>query len=126
VLRLAGGAGRLAAAPAQAPIVARAGTFAVDRGGRYGAWLRGSFPGRVELFIDGRRIAGTRAEQGHDAPLVPLADVTLAPGRHRFSVRPNATLVLAPARPRPAIVTVAPARARRLCARPLEWVEALG
>ena len=127
VLRLARQGRRLAAAPATAPVVAHAGTFSLERGGHYGAWLRGSFPGRVELFIDGERIVSARAEQGHDTPLVPLADTALAPGPHRFTVHPGgATLVLAPAQPRQPIITTDPANARGLCGRSLEWVEALG
>jgi hypothetical protein len=127
VLRLAGEGRRLAAAPLPTPIVARAGAFSVDNGGRYSAWVGGSFPSRVELFIDGRRVASARAEQGYDAPLVPLADVTLAPGRHTYAVQPAADpIVLAPARPRPRLLVVDPADARDLCGRTLEWVEALG
>ena len=90
----------------------------------YRAWLRGSFPGSVQLFIDGERVAGARAEQGHDTPLVPLADVTLAPGSHRFDPS-AATLVLAPDQPRAPLLAVDSADARGLCGRPLEWVEVL-
>jgi hypothetical protein len=39
---------------------------------------------------------------------------------------PGQTVVLAPARSRPPIITVDAADARKLCGRPLEWVEALG
>jgi hypothetical protein len=81
----------------------------------------------VELFIDGRRVASTRAEQGYDAPLVPLADVTLTPGPHRFAVRPaGGTLLLASPQRRTPLIDVDPAAARELCGRSLEWVEALG
>jgi hypothetical protein len=126
VLRLAGRARRLAAAPAAPPVVATGGAFSLARGGRYGAWLEGSFPGRVELSIDGARVATARREQSHDAALVPLADVTLAPGPHTFTVSPPArALVLAPAQPRPAVVTVPARDAKELCGRPLEWAEAL-
>ena len=127
VRRLARQGRRLAAAPAGAPVVAEAGRFSLDRGGRYRVWLGGSFAGRVELLVDGERVASARAEQGYDSPLVPLGEVTLASGPHRFTVHPRAeTVVLEQARPRPPLVTVGPADARRLCGRPLEWVEALG
>ena len=87
--------------------------------------------------MDGERIASTRYESAYQPALIPLEQRPLG-GLHRFRVavagadlRPGSgvaadvrTLVLAPAAPRPALIHTAPERARSLCGRRLDWVEA--
>jgi len=170
VLRLAGrvpAGGRLAAARAPAPIVANLapapamndspapaaetiplsdGTSAdalpirLAIGGRYGVWVGGSFQGRLEMLVDGQRVAADRQEANYGTPLVPLGEADLAAGEHRITVRyagadshPGSgapswiapLVVAAPAAARP-IVFAKPSRARELCSRPLDWIEVLG
>ena len=153
--------GRLAAAPAPPPafvatetpgrppatgplLTAAAGAatlfVGLPTGGRYDAWVAGSFQGRLELLVDGLPAATVRREANHDAPFVPLAQLRLSRGPHRMTLRYRGAdsrpgsgaparigrLVLAaPARVRP-VVYADPARARQLCRRSLDWIEVLG
>jgi hypothetical protein len=118
---------------------------------RYEAWLGGSFRGRMELSVDGRRVSSARHELNYSpGQFVPLGQVTLDPGLHRlalnyalgdlhpgsggsavapfgvydprsFSVGP---LILSPIVPEP-VTYLSPSKARSLCGRNLDWVELL-
>jgi len=133
--------GQLAASVAPAAIVANPdGTFTVDRGGRYGVWLQGSFGGLVTVYIDGRRVASARGETSQNTPFLLLANRLLRPGVHTVLVRvggadlhPGSTtattvqsVVLALAHPRPPLIYTDAAHAGQLCGRNLEWVDELG
>jgi hypothetical protein len=110
------------------------GTMAVD-GGDYTAWLEGSFGRPVSVRIDGREVGSA---QGINTPGAWLraGRVSLEPGRHRVEVgreggglapgdgAPStlgAVALVADGEPR--LVSVAPENVRRLCGRPLDWVE---
>jgi hypothetical protein len=115
------------------------GTIFLPRAGRYDAWLGGSFGRGLAVSLDGRPVGQVRYELSNNGQYVRLGAVDLGAGPHRLALRygdsglhpgsaqqsnPLGPFVLEPlgAADRPAI-TVAPARARELCGRSLDWVE---
>ena len=109
-------------------------------GGRYDLWLSGSFGGRMEVDVDGRRVGAQRHRLEHSGQLVIFGSVELAPGRHRVSLRysgadlhPGSTasfglldrFVVARTTEDVPVRTIPAARARELCGRTLDWVEAI-
>jgi hypothetical protein len=116
------------------------GTVDVPVGGRYEVWVPGATRSRLAVTIDGRPAGSARAELGYPGQLMPLGALRLSPGAHAVALRyagPDAwpgsaggefaigAPVLGLAAPPPAIRSVAPARARALCGRTLDWVEAV-
>ncbi len=110
------------------------GTLSVD-GGSYTAWLEGSFGRPVTVRVDGREVGSA---QGINTPGAWLraGRVRLERGRHRIEVgrgggglapgdgAPStlgAVALVADGEPR--LVSVEPENIRRLCGRPLDWVE---
>lgn len=133
--------GRLAASIARTAVVAKPdGTFTLDRRGLYGIWLQASFGDRVDVYIDGRRVASARSQTSQNTTPVLLANRVLRAGVHSVLVRASGadlhpgsatgatvqSVVLALARPRPALIYTDAAHARGLCGRKLEWVDELG
>jgi hypothetical protein len=115
-------------------------SVAVPRAARYGAWLGGSFRGRVKLAIDGRVTRTARHELSHAGPWIPKGELTLEPGLHRVVLSyeegdlhpgsggqpfPLGPLALAPETVNGRIIHVPATSARRLCGKRLDWVEAL-
>ena len=108
--------------------------------GRYDVWLGGSFLGRFSAAVDGRPVGSAQHELEWSGQLVDLGTLPLAGGSHRVLLRyayggwrpgthglaplPSGPLVVAPSSS-PRVVGVAPARARSLCGRRLDWVEAV-
>jgi hypothetical protein len=54
----------------------------VARPGRYEIWVGGSFRGRLETLVDGRRIGSARHQLSSEGQYVSLGEVTLDPGAH--------------------------------------------
>jgi hypothetical protein len=77
-----------AALPCRDPAVVRpvpiAGEISVvvPRSGRYDLWVGGSFRGRLDAFVDRRRVASSRHQLNHGGQYVPLGQVTLNAGEH--------------------------------------------
>ncbi len=108
--------------------------------GAYDIWLGGSFLGRFSVAVDGRPVGSARHQLEWSGQLVDLGTARLAGGSHRIELRyddggwrpgthglaplPAGPLVVASAAS-PRLVGVAPARARSLCGRRLDWVEAV-
>jgi hypothetical protein len=108
--------------------------------GAYDIWLGGSFLGRFSVDLDGRPAGSARHQLEWSGQLVDLGTARLAGGSHRIELRyddggwrpgthglaplPAGPLVVASAAS-PGLVGVAPARARSLCGRRLDWVEAV-
>jgi hypothetical protein len=108
--------------------------------GRYDVWLEGSFLGRFSVAVDGRPVGSARHELEWSGQLVDLGTVRLVDGAHRIELRyayggwrpgthglapfPAGPLVIAPTAAA-RLVDVAPARAKSLCGRRLDWVEAV-
>ncbi len=108
--------------------------------GRYGIWLGRTIQNPTSLSIDGRTVA-TVSDQAEEAnQYVFFGNATLAAGAHVVTVHHSSDplapgsgltdlvgpLVLAPAGPAPALITVAASAASTLCGRSLSWVDALG
>jgi hypothetical protein len=112
----------------------------LDRGGRYGVWIGGSFRGQVKISMDGRPAGSMRNKLSHGGQYAELGKLTLSPGRHRVtlhydrgSLHPGSTGDLFPLGP---IVLssetnerqpffMQPDQARTLCGRRLDWIEAV-
>jgi hypothetical protein len=125
----------------------------IQEPGRYGIWLGGSFRGELDVFVDGRRIGGGRHELNYSpAVFLPFGSAALDSGNHQvelrfdgadwhpgssgnaippFGDRPTRPFAVGPlvlgtgTADRP-IRFVPTTSVRRLCARPLDWVEAFG
>jgi hypothetical protein len=110
------------------------GTLTVD-GGRYTAWLEGSFGRPVSVFVDGREVGSAQGVNTPDAWL-RAGRVELGPGRHTVEVRRGggglapgdgarstlgALALVADGEPR--LLEVGRGDVGRLCGRPLDWVE---
>jgi hypothetical protein len=109
--------------------------------GTYDVWVGGSFTGRVSAAVDGRPVGSARHQLEWTGQYVDLGSTRLRegdhvvtlrletggwrPGSHAGSPFPLGPLVVAPDEP-VRLVSVAPARARSLCGRRLDWVEAVG
>ena len=139
--------GRLAFVPRRLPVVhqlenvMRSQSFAVTTlGGRYQAWLTATFPGRMEMRIDGRRIGVRRNRIEHIGQPVEFGTVDLAPGRHRVDLdyaggglRPGSganfgsldRFVLAQTTEDVPVRTIPASRAHELCGRELDWIESV-
>src|SRR4029077_6989697 len=53
---------------------------------RYGIWMGGSFPGRLEVFVDGRSVGAAQARLDHPGQYTPLGDVPLVRGPHEITL----------------------------------------
>jgi hypothetical protein len=104
-------------------------------GGRYSAWLQGSFGRPVSVSIDGHRVGAAQGINTPDAWL-RAGTVKLEPGRHTVEVRrPGGDLAPGSGAPStlgamalvadgdPRLREVEPEQVGRLCGRLLDWVE---
>ncbi|HEY2282994.1 MAG TPA: hypothetical protein VGH60_05520 [Solirubrobacteraceae bacterium] len=107
---------------------------------RYELWLSGSFSRGFEVSVDGRFLGRVKDELLDIGEYAPVADVYLTPGVHVFALTyPHSDLTpgsgdnqqtslaaisLQPlSRPPAQLLRVAPAKARSLCGRSLDWIE---
>ena len=116
-------------------------TVSVPRRGRYGIWLGGSFRDGLEARVDGRVVGRHRHLLQNEGGYTLLGEAELAAGTHTVTLRfsgpdlhPGSSgatfgigpLVLSTTTAADAPVTFVPAaRARELCGKRLDWVEAL-
>jgi hypothetical protein len=154
--REAGQAGLLAAAtraepvemgvPSPLPAGRTTRKFALQTRGAYELWLAGSFVRHLTTTVDRTTIGATHEVLNEAGGWTPLGTVELGPGVHRvmlsygdaelspgggggggagpnFSVGP---LEVTPVAGNSTLTYVSPAKARSLCGKPWEWVEALG
>ncbi|MEA2211138.1 MAG: hypothetical protein QOF83_1086 [Solirubrobacteraceae bacterium] len=114
--------------------------MSVPVSGRYGFWMAGSFRGRVELWVDGRRLATAQDHLNHPGVDTPLGDADLATGVHDVQLRYSAAdlrpgsggppfalgpLVMSRFTAELPVSYVQPANARSLCGKSLDWLEAV-
>jgi hypothetical protein len=107
--------------------------------GVYDVYVRGGFRGRLQVAVDGRRIASERQLLSHAGQYEPLGNVSLTEGPHRVEVdydveqlRPGSggppsglgPLFFVRRSPQ-AVERITPARAGALCEQPLDWIEAV-
>ncbi len=108
--------------------------------GEYTAWLGGDWYGRSSISVDGHEVGALRMELNWPGVFSDLGTASLAAGRHLVTIRSarggwrpgsaGAPFSYGPAAlsavdSREPVETVAPADARSLCGRRLDWVEAL-
>jgi hypothetical protein len=108
--------------------------------GRYGIWLAGSFRRRLELSIDGRKLATAQHHLNHPGVDTPLGEAELTAGQHAIVLRYSAAnlspgsggapfalgpLVLSRYTADRPVTYVRPAGARSLCGKSLDWIEAV-
>ena len=115
--------------------------FGVPSTGTYGVWVGGSFRSRVRVSIDGRPAGSARNVLQWPGNFVQVADERLAAGSHTFRVeyggsdlRPGSAgtppfglgpFAVAQGTQARQVTYVQPSRARSLCGKSLDWVEAL-
>jgi hypothetical protein len=106
----------------------------------YELWLGGSFSRGFEVGVDGKHVGDVENELRSIGGYAPVTELYLSPGIHTVALTyPHAGLapgsgddqqtsltaiVLEPLRrPQARLLTVAPAHARDLCGRSLDWIE---
>ena len=108
--------------------------------GVYTAWLEGDWLGLASVSLDGQRVASMREELNWPGLYTNLAKLRLGAGAHRLDLgyetggwAPGSggtpysfgPLVLSLEDTRDAVQTVPPGRARTLCGKRLDWIEAV-
>jgi hypothetical protein len=117
-----------------------AATVRLARSATYGFWLGGSVPDRVSLTVDGVPVGSAQSVLEWSPHQMPLGSLRLTAGPHRVELT-YAAIGLGPGRHAgelgfgpleigqsdadTRIVTVAPADAKSLCGRSLDWLEAV-
>ena len=109
-------------------------------GGQYTAWFGGDWDGLVSISVDGHKVGSRRMELNWPGVFSDLGTVSLTAGRHIVTIRAErggwrpgsaatpysfGPAALSAVDSREPVETVAPADARSLCGRRLDWVEAL-
>jgi hypothetical protein len=113
----------------------------VSRPGTYRLWLGGSFRDRVRLSVDGRLIGEEHYYVDDGSHYTSFGSAFLEPGTHAVRLRVSGPdlrpgsgghalgmgpLVSSLDAEEPAVESVTPDQAGRLCGRRLDWVEAIG
>jgi hypothetical protein len=118
-----------------------AAEVSVPVGGGYTVWVGGSVRGTVELVVDGEPVGEARHRLNNPGQYISLGESELAPGPHRLVLElggpdvhpgsggqplPLGPLVLSRAEaPDARLTTLARQRARRLCGKNWDWIEAV-
>jgi hypothetical protein len=122
------------------------GAFAVAEPGPYRVWLGGSFVRRLRTSVDGVSLGSMHEVLNEAGDWTPLGTIRLRPSAHRIKLSygdaqlypgsggggragpifPVGPLAIAPVTGRLPVTYFAPAKARALCGRRWDWVEALG
>ena len=130
-------------AATHAPAPAATGGFVrIARPGVYTAWVKGSVPGSVELLLDGEPVGEARGVLNNGGGYIRLGRIEIGRGTYAVELRHGGAgprpgsggapategpVIFSPADPAPErIVTVPAARARDLCGRRWDWIEAIG
>lgn len=114
---------------------------AVPRAGRYGAYVQGSVHNRLTLFVDGREVGSVAEQLNENRQFLYFGNLPLSAGAHDMSLvyhgqtldpgsggrpEPIGPLVLDPTQNEdPRVIRLPSSRARELCGRRLDWIEAL-
>jgi hypothetical protein len=107
---------------------------------RYSFWLGGSFRDRMRILVDGRVVRDVRHWINDDGQYTPFGSAVLAPGAHHVTLeyqgpdlRPGSggaqfgfgPLVISRDDDNAPVSIVPSTKARALCGRRLDWIEAL-
>jgi hypothetical protein len=113
-------------------------SVSVPAAGHYGFWLAGSFRRRLELSIDGQKLATAQNHLNHPGIDTPLGEAELTAGPHSVVLRYSAAnlspgsggvpfglgpLILSRFTADRPITYVRPGAARSLCGKSLDWIE---
>jgi hypothetical protein len=118
--------------------------FSVRASGANELWLGGSSRGRTTVLVDGRVVGHVSHELNWPNRYMYIADVDLAEGSHRMTLRYDAgglppgvsgerrvdrfylgPVVIGRKPPALPVVTLPAAQARELCGKRLDWIEAM-
>ena len=114
--------------------------FLLRGGGPYEIWLRGLFKRRLEVLIDGRRVASGRHELAHFGTYLPLGSAVLTRGQHHLTLEygeedlrpgsggppyPIGPLAIARDTTNNTVRYVPVKKAQSLCGKRLDWIEAI-
>jgi hypothetical protein len=113
----------------------------VPAGGRWHIWLKGDFGREVSVSVDGRAVGSVSYESGNEGNYALPLDADLTAGRRRITLERGGgspapgdhtpsrlvAIVLEPERAThtAAVETMPTAEWRRLCGRPVDWIEAV-
>ena len=116
-------------------------TFSVSVPGTYGFWLGGTFRAQTDILVDGKRVGGARDQLDWPNTYVQLGSAALTKGTHTLELdyhgpdlRPGSAgspefglgpIAIGIGTAERAVTYVAPAQARSLCGKSLDWIEAL-
>ena len=137
---------RVAGVPSPLPTGETTAGFVIGTPGVYQVWLGGSFARRVIAYVDGVRVGSSHEVINESGEWTPLGSIRLAAAAHRVTLSygdaalypgsggpggagptlPVGPVALAAADQRLPVTYRSPARARSLCGRSWDWVEALG
>jgi hypothetical protein len=128
-------------APYQSRTLTMHTPFSTTAAGKYGVWLGGTFRAQTDISIDGTRVGGGRDQVNWPSTYVQLGNVALVSGRHELELnyrgpdfRPGSAgipefglgpIALGIGTAERGVTYVSPAKARSLCGRSLDWVEAV-
>jgi hypothetical protein len=116
-------------------------TVTMPHAGVYRAWVGNSFRARLEVLVDGHDLGSARQALNVIGAYTPFGPIALGPGSHLVSIRysgpdwhpgsggtppPTGPVALADQTADLPVLLTAPASARGLCGKQLDWVEALG
>jgi hypothetical protein len=115
--------------------------FTVRKDGTYGVWVGGSFSSALTAAIDGRRVGQQRNQTEWPGNFLNFGSAHLAPGQHMLVIkhsgpdwRPGSAatqpfglgpFVIAQGTDDRNVTIVKPSKARSLCGKSLDWIEAL-
>lgn len=113
----------------------------VPAAGRYGVYVQGSTRNRLHAYVEAEEVGSVAEQLNGNAQFLYFGDARLGAGRHEIELEldeqtlapgsggppePIGPLVLSPVRNQdPRLLEVPAARARTLCGRHLDWLEAI-
>jgi hypothetical protein len=129
---------RMVAARAAPVFDATSGALYLPIDGDYVAWLRGSFGGQVDLFVDGQPVGTARHQLNNEGGFTQLGEAHLGAGHHHVELRLEGAdlhpgsgvppevgpLLFVPAETDAReLVSVSVDHAERLCGKRWDWIE---
>lgn len=116
-------------------------TLRLPTSGTHELWIAGSVRGRLAVAVDGVEVGSVRAQRNGDRQFLFLGETVLNPGNHEVVLEyggpdlhpssggrpfPIGPLVVNVANRDPPVIAVPPSKARMLCGKRFDWIEAVG